>query len=326
MQTQIGLCATTILLVVLQVNLTSSHAAEQAINIPQAVSISTVREQFKAGNHTVAEELANQLLEHAKAQGSLIGEFDALNLILAIRYGSNRYSEQLLAYEYRQENIAQELGDEQMLATVLNNLGYDLLTTGSAPIKEIIPRLERANDIYAKSEGHHGRWYTLMNLTWAYRKAGEFEKSLSAGEKALSQAQAIEDRHAIIETSLNLAETHLANRNIKQADALVALAKREAETQTDRDRHVYEVYAAQHSLETLKPVANLSKLINAVGALKSQEIFYEMLGRSVLAKHYLQKGNKSAAETEADKVLAAENDYVPREALARAAEVKAHLE
>ena len=285
------------------------------------VSIDQGWELFKSEKYTQAGQVARQLLDHAVEQQNVTAEYDAINLILATRYTQNKYGSDLLEFEYRQETIALKLQDENKLAGVLNNLGYDLLTTGQAPLSEIIPRLERANSIYARLEGHQGRWYTLMNLTWAYRRAGEIERSIQAGEKALAQAKAENDRHAIIETSLNLAETMVSAERLKEADSLVELAGQHTGTAQDRDRYVYDIYAAQHKLHDENASIDREALEEAIAFMQPLEIFYEMLGRSVLAEALLLAGDEKRARAEAEKIIAARNNFVPREAITRAERV-----
>jgi tetratricopeptide (TPR) repeat protein len=276
---------------------------------------------FKQGEYSQAEERAKNLLAMAISEQNLKLEYEALNVLLAVRYTQNNYSPELLDYEYRQAAIAEQLGEAILLAAALNNLGYDLLTTGQAPLGEIIPRLERANQIYADLEQHQGRWYTLMNLTWAYRQAGRLQQSRQAGERAVARAIAIADRHALIETKLNLAETLSLMGDAEQADQLVAEARAAAGNQQDRDRHVFEIYAAQHQLDAGDSALQSNILQRAIDALDSVEIFYAMLGRAVLADLYLKTGNEREAAELARAVIAARDNFVPREAIRRAERV-----
>ena len=283
------------------------------------------RNLFREGRIAQAAEQAYALLDAASENKDLELEFKLLGLINAAQFSLNQYSPDVLQNEYRQEVIARELKDDKRLAGVHNNLGYDLLVTGQAPLSEIIPRLKSANDYYARDENNDGRWYTLMNLTWANRLAEKYDDSIQFGELAVQTARKLKDRHAIIETCINLAETYLEQGRFEQADELFRAAGVEADQKNDRDKYVFDVYFARYLLLTGKGDKAIALAEPAVKELQSIEVFYAELGRAVLADAYFAGGNADGAEALANQIIAKKDDYIPREALISAAIVKAKV-
>ncbi|MEM7359678.1 MAG: hypothetical protein AAF431_11320 [Pseudomonadota bacterium] len=289
------------------------------------LSVEQAWELVSAGEHAKAEQAADQLLEEAISNSDMEYEYKALNLKIALQYIQNKYTPKVLRKEQRLEAIALHLGDEERIAAVSNNLGYDLLVAGKAPVADIIPRMERANAYYAKKEKGDGRWYTLMNLNWAHRLAGNLPASRDYGLKSVKTAKAIKDRHAIIETCINLAETLMLEGKQEEAGKYFAKAKKYADQQADRDKHVFDVYYARYLLADKQIVGAIELLKAAIPALQDVEIFYAALGQAILAEAMYAADEVAAAEGLADAVMQATDKFVSRDAIVLASLVKAKV-
>jgi catechol-2,3-dioxygenase len=68
------------------------------------------------------------------------------------------------------------------------------------------------------------------------------------GRMAVEQAQADNDRHAIIEANTNLGETLLAQNKIEEAEVFYTSGLELSKQKNDRDKFVFEVYYSTISL------------------------------------------------------------------------------
>jgi len=192
---------------------------------------------------------------------------------------------QNLEHKERQLFVANQLDDNEAKAGVYNNYGYDHTVWGKLHLDTLVSYSRFANDYYAKTENNQGRWYTLMNLTWQYRLKGNFKESEYYGNLSVRQAKIDKDRHAVIEANTNLGETLLEQDKIKEAIKLYEDARKWSLEQNDRDKFVFDVYYSKFLWKKGKKVKALDVVENAVEFLKSDEVFYEMLGRSYLAEY-----------------------------------------
>lgn len=320
---QTAFCIAALLCLAGPLNGSANETANATSSIPD--SVEQAWEMVSAGQHAEAEQAADKLLEEAISNKDMEQEYKALNLKIALQYIQNKYTPQVLQKEQQLEAIALKLGDEERIAAVSNNLGYDLLVAGKAPVKDIIPRLERANSYYASEEKNDGRWYTLMNLTWAHRLAGDLPLSRSYGLKSVYAAESIEDRHAIIETCINLAETLMLEGKQEQASKYFAQAQALAEQTPDRDKYVFDVYFARYLLANKQAAKAIDLLAAAIPALENVEIFYAAMGQAVLAEARYASGDVAAAETLADAVMQATDKFVSRDTIVAVTLVKAKV-
>ena len=111
---------------------------------------------------------------------------------------------------------------------------------------------------------------------------------------------------------------------LERVKELMSLAEDEAGSQLDRDFHVFVVLEAAIK-QVLKEKINLDRLSSSADSLANMEIFYEMLGRSILAEQLLHRGKVTEAREQADRVLASADDFVPRAAVHRARRVDSKL-
>jgi catechol-2,3-dioxygenase len=87
-----------------------------------------------------------------------------------------------------------------------------------------------------------------MNLSWQYRLMNDLNTSEKYGRMAVEQAQADNDRHAIIEANTNLGETLLAQNKIEEAEVFYTSGLELSKQKNDRDKFVFEVYYSTISL------------------------------------------------------------------------------
>ena len=151
-------------------------------------------------------ELAKQQAEEAAVIAKHLGDemltYRIQNFLTYIYYMTDTDFYKILDLETNVFHLVRRIGTPQQKAAAINNLGYDLTVAGTVPIDSTIALMNIANTLYAEMEGHNGRWYTLMNLTWQHRLKNNHEVSIKFGEMSLRQALTEEDRHAVIELSL----------------------------------------------------------------------------------------------------------------------------
>lgn len=219
-----------------------------------------------------------------------------------------------LVHNERQLFVVEQMDDDNAKAMVFNNYGYDATVSGTVALKEAIGYMEISNAHYAKTESNNGRWNTLMNLTWQHRLINDLSKSEEYGLMAVEQAEADNDRHAIIEVNANLGETLLAQNKIEEAKPFYKRGLEISKQKDDRDKHVFDVYYSRYLWETEKKDEAISLLKNAIGFLESSEVFYEMLARAFLADYYFSNGNIDGAEEQIKKFKNPRARYFSQEA------------
>jgi len=292
--------------------------------VPLAMAESEISEAwqlFTDGEYAKAKAAGQHLLELSIENKDVDLQYQSLGLLNAVAFTRNEYSDEVLERELLQEKLAFQLNDAARIAGISNNLAYDLMVTGKAPLGEIIERMKLANSYYAKEEKTQGRWYTLMNLTWAYRLAGDSEKSLAYGKLAIAEAEKINDRHAIIETNIVQAENYLLESQEGLAEPLFDAAKTSAGDNVDRDFYVFGVYYAkllisQGKLDDAQTIANAS-----LAGLTDVEVFYASLAMLRIAEINLLKENFEEAIEHAQKIVDMRGNFVSREAYVSAVNI-----
>lgn len=283
------------------------------------------RASAQAGSFDKAVEYGEQGSAIARAIEELSLEFRTNNILSWAYFTLGRDFNETLAHQQRQLFLANTLNDEQSKAMVYNNYGYDATVSGAVPLSEAVEHMEFANQYYADAEGHQGRWYTLMNLTWQHRLMNDFAASERYGRLAVQQALADEDRHAIIEANTNLGETLLAQNKIAEAGPLYQQALAQSLQQEDRDKYVFDVYYSRYLWETGKKEEAIDRLTKAIAFLESSEVFYEMLGRAYLAEYYLAEGEIDKAQEQVAVFKDPRANYFSQEARVIAGGVEAQI-
>jgi tetratricopeptide (TPR) repeat protein len=252
-------------------------------------------------------------------------EYKINNTLSWAYFTQGRSFDENLEHNKRQLFVVEQIQDDNAKAMVHNNYGYDATVSGKVPLNEAIGYMKFANSHYVKTEKNNGRWNTLMNLTWQYRLINNLSKSEEYGRLAVEQAEADNDRHAIIEVNTNLGETLLAQNKIEEARPLYERGLEISKQKDDRDKYVFDVYYSRYLWETGKKDEAISLLKNAVGFLESSEIFYEMQARAFLADYYFSIGNIEGAEKQVKKFKNPRARYFSQEAKAIASSVEAQI-
>lgn len=156
------------------------------------------------GKFEAAADQGAQAQRYAQRAGDLELEYQINNILSWSYFSLGQSFSENLAHQERQLAVVGRLDDNAAKALVYNNYGYDATVAGTVPLDTAVRYSGWANQYYARTEGHQGRWYTLMNLTWQYRLQNKLTESEQWGRLALSQAQADADRHAIIEAATNM--------------------------------------------------------------------------------------------------------------------------
>ncbi len=217
-------------------------------------------------------------------------------------------------HQQRQLEVVEQMNDEGAKALVYNNYGYDATVAGQVHLSEALDYVEKANTYYARNENNNGRWYTLMNLTWQHRLLGNLQKSVEYGRLSAAQAEADDDRHAIVESIANLGETLLMQEAIEEATPLYQKALDVASQENDRDKYVYDVYYARYLWESGQKDKAIETLEMAISFLVTSEIFYEMLGRALLAEFSFQQGDIEKAKSQIEVFNNPRASYISQEA------------
>ncbi len=230
-------------------------------------------------------------LEYGKKAGHLIQttgnytlEYKINNLLIFAYSSIGADIKENLDCQKRQIYVVEQLNDDEAKAMVYNNYAYDGTVAGTLHLDSLIDYSKFANDYYAKTEKNYGRWYTLMNLTWQYRLQHDFINSEKYGWLAVAQAEIDKDRHAIIEANTNLGETLLVQHKLEKAHALYERGLVLSDQKADRDKYVFDVYYSRYLWLIGKQQEAISILKTAIDFLKTDEIFYEMLGRAYLSE------------------------------------------
>ena len=269
---------------------------------------------------------AEEAAFYAKTLGNIPLEYRLSNL-LSWAYSSTDFDfRKVLQHEERLMELANHIDDDLDKAHVYNNVGYDLTVAGTVSIDSVIALMRFANDVFARTENTNGRWYTLMNLTWQYRLKNDLETSRQYGEKSVRQALADNDRHAVIETCFQLAETWMALGQRDSTSHYFKIAKDWCGDATDRDKYVFDVYYSNFLLKN-NPADKtaLQRLEAAVDFLQTGEVFYEMHGRAILAAHYLDTDRKTDAAAQLELIENPRHNYIAAETRAMAVLVRARL-
>jgi len=225
----------------------------------------------------------------------------------------------------RQLFVVSKLNDNEAKASVHNNYGYDATVSGSVPLTEAIQYSKFANDYYAKTENHKGRWYTLMNLTWQYRLLNDLEKSEAYGLLSAAQAEKDNDRHAIVEANTNLGETLMAQNKMNEAKLVYESALKISAQKNDRDKYVFDVYYSRYLWNSGKKKEAILLINNAINFLKNSEVFYEMLARAYLAEYYYLLGDSDKSQKQIDVFKNPRATYISQEAKIKASIIEAQL-
>ncbi len=250
------------------------------------------------GKFEAAADQGAQAQRYAQRAGDLELEYQINNILSWSYFSLGQSFSENLAHQERQLAVVGRLDDNAAKALVYNNYGYDATVAGTVPLDTAVRYSGWANQYYARTEGHQGRWYTLMNLTWQYRLQNKLTESEQWGRLALRQAQSDADRHAIIEAATNLGETLLAAGKIAEARPVYETAKSWAERAEDRDGHVFSVYHARYLWETGRREAATDTLRKAIAFLETSEIFYEMLARAWLAYYSQASGDTETVDAQ----------------------------
>jgi|GEM_PF-195405 len=249
-----------------------------------------------------------------------------LNNVLSWSYSElGKGFDETFDHQKRQLYVVEQLKDADAKAMVYNNYGYDATVLGSIPLSKAIEYTKIANQHYAKKEKNNGLWYTLMNLSWQYRLMNDLNTSEKYGRMAVEQAQADNDRHAIIEANTNLGETLLAQNKIEEAEVFYTSGLELSKQKNDRDKFVFEVYYSRFLWEIGEYDAAISSLKASVDFLKTNEIFYEMLARAFLAEFYYDTGNTIEAQKQIDAFKNPRATYFSQEADVLASLVEAKI-
>lgn len=231
----------------------------------------------------------------------------------------------ILKYEKRQLKLVDQLDDENAKARAYNNYGYDVTVAGTLPLDKAVEYARYANDYYARTEKHQGRWYTLMNLSWQYRLKNDLDKSEEYGILSANQAMADQDRHAIVEANAQLAETYLAKKEIEKAVPYYEEGLKWRGNTDDRDGYVFDVYYSRYLWENGQKDKAIEILKQAVDFLSSSEVFYEMHGRALLALYYQQEGFVDLAREQINMIENPRSDYISFETRCLAAVINQRL-
>lgn len=316
-------------------------------------------------NYTAAIEAAKQAFDKFKAMGNFSGQAESLYLTArayalggdfanAVSFGESgskicqkhinyplefkinntlswayfmlgRDFNENLSHQKRQLYVVEQMEDDHAKALVYNNYGYDATVSGALPITEAIRYIKFANNYYARTENHQGRWYTLMNLTWQYRLKNELDSSAYFGQYAVLQAKRDQDRHAIIETSVNLGETLLYQNKIAASEPYYEEALRWSQQKEDRDKYVFDVYYSNYLWILGKKEEAISILEKAINFLQNSEVFYEMLGRAFLAKFSFQVQDYETTQEQIEVFKNPRSNYISQEAKILVAIVEAKM-
>lgn len=230
-----------------------------------------------------------------------------------------------LAHQKRQLFLVERLNDNGAKAMVYNNYGYDATVSGTIPLSEAIEYSQFANDYYANTENHSGRWYTLMNLTWQHRLINNLPKSEEYGRLAVKQAISDNDRHAIIEANTSLGETLLLQNKIEEARPLYEAGLEVSLQNDDRDKYVFDVYYSRYLWKTGQKEEAIISLKKAIDFLEESEIFYEMLGRAFLADYLFVEGDIEGAKEQIDRFENPRANYFSQESKIIVGSVKAQI-
>ena len=252
-------------------------------------------------------------------------EYKINNTLSWAYFTQGRSFDENLEHNKRQLFVVEQIQDDNAKAMVYNNYGYDATVSGKVPLNEAIGYMKFANSHYSKTEKNNGRWNTLMNLTWQHKLINNLSKSEEYGRLAVEQAEADNDRHAIIEANSNLGETLLAQNKIEEARPLYERGLEISKQKGDRDKYVFDVYYSRYLWKTGKKDEAISLLKNAVSFLESSEIFYEMQARAFLADYYFSIGNIDGAEKQVNKFKNPRARYFSQEAKVIASSVEAQI-
>ena len=306
-------------------------AFSMATEIKDHLAIAEIADQIslnhaRSGKFNLAMQMANLGVFSARLVGNKFLEYQLNNLLSWSNFSLGTSFGKSLQHHEKQFNLANKISSDPVIANVYNNLGYDLTVAGTVPIDSTIQLMHRANDIYAKTEKSHGRWYTLMNLVWQYRLKGDYQKSIAFGIQSVEEARRIKDRHAIIEAAFQLGESHLATNQIDKAKPYYDEASKWAGEKPDRDKYVHDIYRAKFDWESGGNRTQAIKMLEeASGFLKSGEVFYEMHARAILADYYLQQGNTDASKEQIEIISNPRRDYISFETQVMAAITKAKI-
>lgn len=283
----------------------------------------------RAVSHNNSFDLAKQYAEEAALLAQHLRneklEYQIRNFLIYTYFMTETDFYKTLSQEAQLFHLVNSVGSELQKALVYNNLGYNLTVAGTVPIDSTISLMKFANETYAKLEGHEGRWYTLMNLTWQHRLSYDLETSKLYGEKSMAQALTEEDRHAILEAAFHLGETMMEMGQIEEARSHYETGLKWRRDEQDRDRHVFDVYYAKFLWETGQKGEAVSLLEEAVEWLVNSEVFYEMHGRTLLASYYFENGDIKRAEEQLAILDNPRHNYISLESRCISAITKAQI-
>lgn len=252
-------------------------------------------------------------------------EYKASSILSWAYFMTQSPIERILAHQERQVFLVDRIDDRKAKALVYNNYGYDVTVSGTLPINDAITYMRFANDYYASEEGHKGRWYTLMNLTWQYRLRADYSNSEKYGYLSIEQARKEQDRHAIIEAFTNLGETLLAQNKLMEADTIYREAFEWGTKEVDRDKYVFDVYYSHYLWYKGEIDKAITLADKAISFLETSEVFYEMLGRSLLAKYYYTIGEYDKGMDQITVIENPRSDYISFETRFIAALIKNNI-
>ena len=280
------------------------------------------RASAMSGAFEAAREYAEEGARLSRDMGNDSLEYRLNNMISWSFFVLGVDIHKILKHEERQLQLVDQLDDENAKANTYNNYGYDATVAGTIELDKAIEYAQFANDYYARTEAHQGRWYTLMNLTWQYRLKNDLDKSEEYGLLSAKQALTDEDRHAIVEANSQLAETYLAKGAIEKAEPYYKDGLKWRADINDRDGYVFDVYYARYLWETDQRMEAIEMLLQAVEFLEQSEVFYEMHGRALLAEYCEKEGNLDMAREQIEIIEKPRNNFISFETRCMAALVK----
>ncbi len=278
-----------------------------------------------SGDFQYALESAQQGAYIARARQDHQLELQLLNIMSWAQFETQVDFNAVLTHEARVIVVVQQTGSPIQKADVYNNLGYDLTVAGIVKLDSAIALMQYANQTYARQAQNQGRWYTLMNLTWQYRLKNDLNQSMKYGEMAVAQAKADDDRHAIVESCFQLAETLIEAGKTNTARPYYEMALKRSLEKDDRDKYVFDIYYGRYLWEIGKNKEAIDRLQKAVEFLTTSEVFYEMHGRALLASYYFEQGEIDKADAMLHVIENPRHNYIAFETRFMAACTRARI-
>ncbi|WP_127497846.1 AfsR/SARP family transcriptional regulator [Actinoplanes solisilvae] len=162
----------------------------------------------RRASRTTWIEVMRSALVAAEADGSAAGQADILNS-LAIAYSHLRRREEALATYARARAVREQMGDVRGAAVVAMNIGC--LKSEIGEVDEAVSTLEDALAVLVGLPGDNAVVIrvTRLNLAYALRRAGAYDRALALNQAVLAQAEAAGDDDVAANTHVNVGALHL---------------------------------------------------------------------------------------------------------------------